>query len=83
MDPQRWARIGALFDELIERDAVGSLLAAEAVADERLRELELPAASADDPRQTTSVPDPFGFTGRTLSHFHVLEPIAAGGMDVV
>lgn len=30
-----------------------------------------------------STPDPFGLTGRTVSHFRVGEPLGAGGMGVV
>ena len=32
---------------------------------------------------TTGAPDPSGMSGRTISHFRVLEPVGAGGMGVV
>ncbi|MBW8863293.1 MAG: serine/threonine protein kinase, partial [Acidobacteria bacterium] len=30
-----------------------------------------------------TAPDPSGLTGRSVSHFRVLEPLGAGGMGVV
>ena len=97
MDPRRWKTIQATFDELVELDAprrasrlvslgssdpelraaVESLLAADAEASARLAALDgalLPHAPP---------PDPLGLSGRTISHFQVLEPIGAGGMGVV
>ena len=32
---------------------------------------------------TTGAPDPSGLSGRTISHFRVLEPLGAGGMGMV
>lgn len=32
---------------------------------------------------TTGAPDPLGLSGRTITHFRVLEPLGAGGMGVV
>ncbi len=97
MDPRRWEEVQAAFDALVELDgparagrlatlgaadpdlrvAVESLLAGDAAADARLASLEAPFLSA------APTPDPLGLTGRTVSHFRVVEPLGAGGMGVV
>src|SRR2546428_4226151 len=95
MDSRRCEEIQATFDELVAldeasqasrlaalgatdralRQAVEVLLAADAEADHRLAPLE---AAFFPP--ATPVPDPLSLAGRTVSHFRVLEPLAAGGM---
>jgi hypothetical protein len=92
-DEGRWARVRELFDELVDLSAsersarldassasdpetrrlVEALLNGDARADERLAHVE--------PRSAPS--DPLGLSGRTVSHFRVLEPVGVGGMGVV
>jgi TolB-like protein/tetratricopeptide (TPR) repeat protein len=92
-DEGRWARVRELFDELVDLSAsersarldassasdpetrrlVEALLNGDARADERLAHVE--------PRSAPS--DPLGLSGRTVSHFRVLEPLGEGGMGVV
>jgi serine/threonine protein kinase/tetratricopeptide (TPR) repeat protein len=98
MDAQRWQEVQVSFDALIELDAVERgnrltalgntdpelraaverLLAADAKADSQLAALEDVFVP-----QSAPTPDPLGLTGRTISHFHVGEPVGAGGMGVV
>ncbi|HEY6925980.1 MAG TPA: protein kinase [Steroidobacteraceae bacterium] len=98
MDQHRWDEVRATFDALIELDpivratrltslgatnptlcqVVESLLAADAEADERLAPLD---AGIFTPLARAS--DPLGLVGNTVSHFHVLAPLGAGGMGVV
>ena len=92
-DNDRWTRVRVLFDELVDlpasersarlessgasdpetRRLVEALLIGDARADERLAHVE--------PRSAPH--DPMGLSGRTVSHFRVLEPLGAGGMGVV
>src|SRR5258707_3205832 len=94
MDPRRWQEIQAAFDALVELDAtarasqlanlgatdpelraaVESLLAGDAEADARLASLEAPLHS--------DTADPLWLVRGTISHFLVLEPLTAGGVDV-
>jgi serine/threonine protein kinase/Tfp pilus assembly protein PilF len=107
VNPRRWEKIRAAFDEVVEleaaervtrlaeigavdaplRDAVHSLLSADADADSRLAPIESPFVSPDAaPEQansTSHTPDLFGLSGRAVSHFQVREPLGAGGMGVV
>jgi serine/threonine protein kinase len=96
MDLRRWEEIQAAFDALVELDpaarasrletldatdpafraTVAALLAADAEAEAWLAPLEAILSSV-------AVPDPLGLSGRTVSHFRVLQPLGAGGMGVV
>jgi TolB-like protein len=98
MDPPSWEAIRAAFEELVAldegsrasrlaalgntdpalRQRVEDLLAADAEADRRLASLEGAFLSPAKP-----LSDPLGLVGRTVSHFHVLDPLGAGGMGVV
>jgi serine/threonine-protein kinase len=98
MTPSRWEEIRAAFDMLVELDVaerenwllgltssdpelratVEALLAADSQVDLRLAPLESALLSGDSPS-----PDPLGLVGRTVSHFHIREPIGVGGMGVV
>jgi TolB-like protein len=60
------------------RQAVESLLAADAEAGQRLAPLDAAFLSP-----ATHTPDSLGLAGRTVSHFRVLAPLGAGGMGVV
>jgi tetratricopeptide (TPR) repeat protein len=77
--------IGSSDPEL--RQAVESLLAADESADERLERLKTGVADvlqrnlAAPPRPP--VADPLRLVGHTISHFQIIEPIAAGGMGIV
>ena len=60
------------------RQAVESLLAADAEAGQRLAPLDAAFLSP-----AAHTPDALGLAGRTVSHFRVLAPLGAGGMGVV
>jgi dipeptidyl aminopeptidase/acylaminoacyl peptidase len=74
--PSRLAALGTTDPSL--REAVESLLAADADADRRL-------AALDAGIFTPAVPasDPLSLVGKTVSHFRVLGPLGVGGMGVV
>jgi TolB-like protein len=72
----RLAALGATDPAL--RNALESLLAADAEAEARLAPLDAAFLAS-----AANSPDPFGLAGRTVSHFRVLAPLGAGGMGVV
>ena len=96
-DPGHWEELCAAFDALVELDtgaraerlaAIGSsdpttrraleaLLAADANPGTRLGRIE---AMFGEPRVERDV---LKLAGRTIAHFRVVEPLAAGGMGVV
>ena len=65
---------------------LAALLTADGEADARLARTErvFGTGSADRADEPPAAPhDPLGLVGRTVAHFRVLAPIAAGGMGVV
>jgi eukaryotic-like serine/threonine-protein kinase len=79
---ERLAAIGTADPGL--RKAVAALLSADGEADAWLGGVEaalLSSPTGDD--SGAPLADPFRLTGRTLSHFRVVEPLGAGGMGVV
>jgi len=91
MESERWRAVRAMFDEVVDltpaarverlagadpglRRDVEALLAADAEAEEYLAGMMfgVPARA-----------DPLGLTGRTVSHFRVLDLLGSGGMGVV
>ena len=80
----RLSEIGRTDPEL--RLAVESLLAADDLADERLKPLTVGISDVLHRNLAPArapVVDPLRLVGRTISHFRIIEPIAAGGMGVV
>lgn len=80
------AAIGERDPEL--RAVLESLLSADVAADLRLRGVDsaFMVHSTSGPANGTrsgAVTDPFGLSGRIVSHFRVLDAIGAGGMGVV
>jgi serine/threonine protein kinase/Flp pilus assembly protein TadD len=68
------------------RALVEELIAADEVADECLGDLESAIAEivrTEVGEPSSGVSDAMKLTGRTIGHFRVLDPIAAGGMGVV
>ena len=65
------------------RQSVESLLRADAEVDERLASIERVLQPRSEEVSTRAIVDPLGLTGLPVAHFHVLEPIAVGGMGVV
>ena len=77
---QRLSHLGKTDPEL--RHAVETLIANDAVAEEQLRRIEFGTAFFTD-LADSNFADPLQLSGRTISHFEILEPIASGGMAVV
>ena len=80
---KRLTEIGRTDPEL--RAAVESLLSADDMVDERLEPLKVGIADVVQRHLAPdrSPVDPLRLVGRTISHFRIIEPIAAGGMGVV
>lgn len=98
IDPQRWDEIQAAFDAVVDLDpgersarlaalgvsdpalhaALETLVAADAAGLPNLASINAAFFSAPTPAR-----DPLNLAGRTVSHFHVLEPLGNGGMGVV
>jgi serine/threonine-protein kinase len=82
---ERLATIAAADPDIAS--AVESLLAVDPDAEARLARLEVTFAplqsNPDLSTPSQKLADPLGLAGRTFSHFHVVEPLAAGGMGIV
>ena len=98
MNAERWEEVQVSFDELVELEptervgrlaslaisdpdlahALESLLDADAQADAQLAPIDSSVLLGSQRRS-----DPLGLAGRTISHFHLHEPLGAGGMGVV
>ena len=79
----RAARLDAIgADDRLLRRTVERLLAADADADDVLREWSFGAALSQH-ATAMNARDPLGIVGCTLSHFQVREHLASGGMGVV
>ena len=81
---QRLAKIGKNDPEL--RASVESLLAADAVADERLSRFDTGVSEVVRSNTLASLADtadPLGIAGQSLSHFRIRGFLASGGMGVV
>jgi tetratricopeptide (TPR) repeat protein len=69
------------------KQAVESLLAGDAAADDRLAPLKRGISDVLHRNFRTPPPspvdDPLHLVGRTVSHFRIIEPIASGGMGIV
>jgi serine/threonine protein kinase/Tfp pilus assembly protein PilF len=85
-DASRVERLTAIGDsDAALRRAVEQLLAADAEAETRLARVDAALGPPTDgtPAAPDRDADPLGLTGRMVSHFRVLEPIAVGGMGVI
>jgi tetratricopeptide (TPR) repeat protein len=86
-DPARLKQlveIGSTDPEM--RDAVEALLAGDDAAHERLAPLTIGISDVlhrNLRMRPPAVVDPLQLVGRTVSHFRIIEPIAAGGMGIV
>jgi serine/threonine protein kinase/tetratricopeptide (TPR) repeat protein len=78
---RRLTPIGETDPEL--KRAVEALLAGDNLADARLAGLKPGIADVLQRNLRAPYPDPLRVVGRMLSHFRVIEPLAAGGMGVV
>jgi eukaryotic-like serine/threonine-protein kinase len=91
----RLATLAGTDPELLEQ--VSRLLAADASAERRLRRLEIPFSPDADSTGVAAPPtareraagaadevrDPFGLSGRTITHFQVQRVLGGGGMGVL
>src|SRR5687767_15717228 len=73
---QRLAHLSTTDPELYQ--IVEQLLAADQQADQRLAGLESSLRSF-----VNNNSDPLQLVGRTIAHFHIIGPLAAGGMGIV
>ena len=98
MNAERWRAVQVNFDELVELDATerADRLASLASRDPELHRALQALLEADAKAGVELAPidlgvllgsqrasDPLGLSGRTVSHFHLHEPLGAGGMGVV
>ena len=68
-------------DDPALRNAVEQLLRSDAGSEEALKDYIFGPPTATEPQATSR--DPLGIIGRTVSHFRVIDYLAAGGMGVV
>jgi serine/threonine protein kinase len=91
MTPERWRKIGSLFERAVQLDPRDRLAYLDSVSEDPLlrdevlrliRHHEMSGGFLDQPLSLGQSP-PAGWVGRTLAHFRILEPLGWGGQAQV